>query len=117
MKLHAALWLLMVYYAQRLKTTNLAEILAEAPTKPEMTPVDPRWVVTAATRLRARTRVPCLPAALAVRHVLRGMGRPAGLRLGVRPDQFLDGHAWVELEGKAYLKDDQRWSAVWREDV
>lgn len=41
-------------------------------------------------------RVPCLPRALLLRHMLAGRGLPARLRIGVRrEDVDLHAHAWV----------------------
>ncbi len=61
------------------------------------------WAVSASSALTPRAT--CLTRALALQAMLRRRGYPAALRIGVaKPrDQALEAHAWVELDGQAYL--------------
>lgn len=108
---------LALYYRQRLGQRRLEQVLGDHQWQARLAGVSPDDVEMACNRVRARTGLTCLPVALSMRHVLRASGQDARLVLGVAPENFGDGHAWIELEGHEYLRGTTPRRVAWREHV
>ena len=62
-------------------------------------------------------RATCLPVALAGVTILRRLGVPAVLSIGVASRPLFEAHAWVEVNGRAVLDPEEFLPDVWKEGI
>lgn len=115
MKLTLTVLGLALYYQVRIRYERIEVVLQDVQMQPPFRTVEPKQIEHACNRVRARTGLTCLPVALAMRHVMRASGQDARLVMGVNPDDFSDGHAWVEGDGSVFLRGSHDRKVAWRE--
>jgi len=115
----ACVWVLRVeWLRRRLPFDQLVEAL-------ESWPQPPRSLIQADRALTAVGRVyrlspfkpSCLKSSLAAVGLLRSLGHPARLAIGIKPVRGpVEAHAWVELDGKPLSGENAGYARMFRPD-